>query len=132
VIDWRTLAEQVDREVDTQFGEPITLTPMRAGSDYAAGERDPTRPLVNATGVLLSPVGRVVEAGGEVERRGDFLSRVVETEMILSVREDAVSAARPRKGDRVAFLDRGIAGEIAFIERDVTDRLRMHLVRIRE
>jgi hypothetical protein len=132
VIDWRTLAEQVDREVDAQFGEPITLTPMRAGSDYAASERDPTRPVANATGVLVRPVGRVVEGSGEATRGGDFLSRVVETEMILSVREDAVSAARPRKGDRVAFLDRGIAGEIAFIERDVTDRLRMHLVRIRE
>jgi hypothetical protein len=132
VIDWRTLAEQLDREVDAQFGEPITLTPMRAGSDYAAGEPDPTRPAVKAKGVLVRPVGRVVEGSGEVERRGDFLSRVVETEMILSVREDAVTPARPRKGDRVVFLDRGIAGEIAFIERDVTDRLRMHLVRIRE
>jgi hypothetical protein len=74
----------------------------------------------------------VVEGGGEVGRGGEFLSRVVETEMLLSVREDAVTAARPRKGDRVAFPDRGIAGEIAFIERDVTDRLRIHLVRIRE
>jgi hypothetical protein len=125
------LAEQVDREVDAQFGEPITLTPMRAG-DYVGGDRDPTRPVVNATGVLVRPVGRVVEGGGEVGRGGDFLSRVVETEMHLSVREDAVSAAHPRKGDRVAFPDRGIAGEIAFIERDVTDRLRMHLVSIRE
>jgi hypothetical protein len=132
VIDWRTLAEQVDREVDAQFGEPITLTPMRAGSDYAAGERDPTRPIVTARGVLIRPVGRVVEGSGEVERGGDFLSRVLETEMILSVCEDAVSAARPRKGDRLAFLDRAMAGEIAFIERDVTDRLRVHLVRIRE
>jgi hypothetical protein len=132
VIDWRTLAEQLDREVDAQFGEPITLTPMRAGSDYAAGEPDPTRPAVNAKGVLVRPVGRVVEGSGEVERRGDFLSRVVETEMLLSVREDAVSAARARKGDRVGFPDRGIAGEIAFIERDVSDRLLMHLVRIHE
>ena len=132
MIDWRTLAEQLDREVDAQFGEPITLTPMRAGSDYAAGEPDLTRPAVNAKGVLVRPVGRVVEGSGEVERRGDFLSRVVETEMILSVREDAVTPARPRRGDRVVFLDRGIAGEIAYIERDVTDRLRMHLVRIRE
>jgi hypothetical protein len=132
VIDWRTLAEQVDREVDMQFGESITLTPMRTGSDYTAGERDPTRPVANATGVLIRPVGRVVEGGGEVGRGGDFLSRVVETEMHLSVREDAVSAARPRKGDRVAFPDRGISAEIAFIERDVTDRLLMHLVRIRE
>ena len=132
MIDWRTLAEQVDRQVDATFGEPITLTPMRAGSDYAAGERDPTRPLADATGVLIRPVGRVVEGGGEVARGGDFLSRVVATEMILSVREDAVSAACPRKGDQVAFPERGIAGEIAFIERDVTDRLRMHLVRISE
>ena len=132
MIDWRTLAEQVDREVDMQFGESITLTPMRTGSDYTAGERDPTRPVANATGVLIRPVGRVVEGGGEVGRGGDFLSRVVETEMHLSVREDAVSAARPRKGDRVAFPDRGISAEIAFIERDVTDRLLMHLVRIRE
>jgi hypothetical protein len=132
MIDWRTLAQVVDREVDAQFGEPITLTPLRAGSDYAAGERDLARPLVNAKGVLVRPVGRVVEGSGEVERRGDFLSRVVETEMLLSVREDAVSAARPRKGDRVGFPDRGIAGEIAFIERDVSDRLLMHLVRIHE
>jgi hypothetical protein len=132
MLNWRPLAEQVDREVDAQFGEPITLTPVRAGSDYAAGERDPTRPVVNARGVLIRPVGRVVEAGGEVGRGGDFLSRVVETDMLLSVREDAVSVARPRKGDRVTFLDRGISAEIAFIERDVTDRLRMHLVRIRE
>jgi hypothetical protein len=132
VIDWRALAEQVDREVDAQFGEPITLTPMCAGSDYTAGEADPTRSVVNAMGLLIRPVGRVVEGGGEVGRGGDFLSRVIETEMILSVREDAVGAARPRKGDRVAFPDRGIAGEIAFIERDITERLRMHLVRIRE
>ena len=83
MTDWRTLAEQVDREVDAQFGEPITLTPMRTGSDYSAGERDPTRRSRQRHGVLIRPVGRVVEGGGEVGRGGDFLSRVVETEMIL-------------------------------------------------
>ncbi|MGZ3347834.1 MAG: hypothetical protein ACXU89_02695 [Xanthobacteraceae bacterium] len=71
VIDWRTLAEQVDREVDAQFGEPITLTPMRTGSDYVAGQRDLTRPVVNATGVLVRvfPGTFIVRAlGGHVFR----------------------------------------------------------------
>ena len=58
MMDWRTLAEQVDREVDAQFGEPISLTPMHTGSDYAAAERDLTRPILNATGVLFRQAHR--------------------------------------------------------------------------
>ena len=124
-MDWRGLVETLDDVVDSVWAEPVRFVPWRSASEYALGEADDTRPIVDAKGV-------VTLSSNVIHPMGDrFIAKIDVADVTLSIRFDDLADALPRQGDRVVLLWRGLVFQINEPPApDSSDRVVMNLIRL--
>jgi hypothetical protein len=115
----------VDAEIDSTFGEPVVLKPMK-GAGYRAGVADLARVEVVARGIYDQGYGAIMATGGGI------MHQQATCDTTLSIRHEPIDQCQLRKSDRVYFPDRGETYEVTFIYPDPGGRPDVHLVRILE
>lgn len=122
---WESYAKATDQFVDAFFGEKVRLLPY-VKPNMAAAFPDSSRKVTNAVGVEETMRTNPMQLGG-------MTTRVIEADLLLSIRREWVDASVLAKGDRVQFIERNnTVYEVTLVEPEATDRPRVHLVRINE
>jgi hypothetical protein len=133
-VSWASRVARVDGSVDRAWGERFQFLPWHQGSEFYDGGADPSRPVVEVTGVLTIGADNVVPLGGEISL-ARIVGRMGASDIWLSVTMSALRDCDPQQGDRVVALDETPhhrAGAIFEIGRapneDATGRANIHLL----
>ena len=117
----------LDARVDSVFGEPVVLKPMKSQSrGMREAIPDPDRVETIAVGIYDST------RGAEEPTGGGAIHRQATVDASLSIRDEHVQRVQLRKGDRVWFPDRKELHDVTFIHPDPGGRPDVHLVRVLE
>lgn len=123
MYNWQGLAFHVDQSIDYYFGETVKLMPFRRrGDDFVDPRPDFTRPVVNCVAVALTKKAEPMAAGG--------VSKMVESDISISLREEHIFATKLTKGDRVQM--RGEMFDVELVSPEATGRYIVELLRVRD
>jgi hypothetical protein len=126
---WRSLERVMDAIVDDTFGEPVELHPWGWRGVEDNPERDPDRPILKTTGILVAPGAAVTGESGT----GGGMASPLTGGTWLSLTEEALKTTKLedwREDDRVFFPDRGEWYKIDHQVPSVTARPNIYLVRL--
>ena len=117
----------LDQKVDSVFGEPVVLKPMKTQSrGMREAIPDPDRIETIAVGIYDST------RGAEEPTGGGAIHRQATVDVSLSIRDEHIQRVQLRKSDRVYFPDRKEMYDVTFIHPDPGGRPDVHLVRVLE
>lgn len=122
MYNWEALLRRADGYVDHFWGTSVVLTPMIREDDFKDAVPDPARSVVNAVAVAVLKKAEGAKSGGE--------SSIVSGDVYISIREEAVTLAQLRKGDRVMF--KGATYDVEIVSPSITGRQKISLLRTTE
>lgn len=127
--------QMVDAAIDSVWAEPCRLLPWQELEEMVDGVPDNSRPVVSCVGVYIMPRPLAISMGALPGQRiggGAWNARDLESDVILSIRQQYVDRCQLQKGDRVIFSQREGVYEVSFISPSATDRPRVSLMRVKE
>jgi hypothetical protein len=131
-----TYSQMVDTHVDNVWGEPCKLLPWQRSEEMIDGVPDMSRPVVSCVGVYILPRPVPISMGAIPGQRagggGAWNARELESDVVLSIRQQYVDRCQLQKGDRVTFNLREGIFEVAFVPPSATDRPRVGLIRLKD
>lgn len=130
-VIWRGFERMMDRIVDNYFGEPVIMHPWTQATVATEGDPDPTRKMIEITGILVMPGASATGEGGTIG--SGMATRVVTNDTWLSIQEDQLVKAKLetwQEGDRVYFPDRNLWFTVLYPTPSVTARPQINLARM--
>ncbi len=125
MVNWATLANKVETDVDAQFGETVVFHPYKKSQYMSDTVADNSRNAITATGYALSRFTMAARQSGAASLPSALVRRA-QTDLIVACRQEAVSAVQ--ETDRVFLRNRWF--NIAFVEHWENGRDVFHLLKI--